>query len=92
MDATQLDGFIHGKRTRFEESESSTKEYAAHMDATDPLARFRNEFLIPSKADLKDPHPEEKPADQQNGTDPNHYYQVELILNTSQILQTRVFT
>lgn len=68
MDSTQLDGFIHGERITFEESKSSSKEYAARLDAQDKLAHFRNEFLIPSKADLKDPHPETKPIDQQNGT------------------------
>ena len=31
----------------------STREYAEHLDEQDPLKHFRNEFLVPSKADLK---------------------------------------
>ncbi|KAH8424514.1 kynureninase [Aspergillus melleus] len=30
-----------------------TKEYAESLDARDPLHHFRNEFIIPSKSDLK---------------------------------------
>lgn len=72
MDATQLGEFVHGKRVTFEESKSSTREYAAHLDSQDKLAHFRSEFLIPSKADLKDPHPEAKSADQRNGSSYSH--------------------
>lgn len=72
MDAAQLNELIHGKRITFEESKSSTKEYAAYLDSQDKLAHFKKEFLIPSKADLKDPHPEAKSADQQNGSSSSH--------------------
>lgn len=68
MDTAQLNGFVHGKRVTFEDSKASTKEYAARLDSQDRLAHYRNEFLIPSKADLKDPHPEAKSADQRNGS------------------------
>lgn len=30
-----------------------TKEYAEALDAQDPLRQFRDEFIIPSKKDLK---------------------------------------
>jgi kynureninase len=30
-----------------------TKEYAESLDAQDPLRKFRDEFIIPSKKDLK---------------------------------------
>jgi hypothetical protein len=30
-----------------------TREYAQEQDLTDPLQRFRQEFEIPTKADLK---------------------------------------
>ena len=30
-----------------------TREYAEELDSTDPLQRFRQEFEIPTKADLK---------------------------------------
>jgi hypothetical protein len=30
-----------------------TREYAKELDLTDPLQRFRREFEIPTKADLK---------------------------------------
>lgn len=72
MDITQLSGFIHGKRITFEESNSNTKEYAAYLDSQDKLAHFKTEFLIPSKADLKDPHPEAKSTDQLNGSFSSH--------------------
>lgn len=68
MDADQLNGFVHGKGITPGEFGPSTKEYAARLDSQDKLSHFRSEFLIPSKADLKDPHPETKPVDQQNGT------------------------
>lgn len=32
---------------------ASTKEYAQALDAQDPLRQFRDEFIIPSKNDLK---------------------------------------
>lgn len=70
MDAKQLKSFVNGHRISFTESKSSNREYAQHLDSTDPLARFRAEFLIPSKADLRDPHPEAKPAAEQNGIPP----------------------
>ncbi len=43
-----------------------SREYAESLDAQDPLSKLRNEFLIPSKADLKRPtlssrDPEESP-------------------------------
>ncbi|KAI5853063.1 pyridoxal phosphate-dependent transferase [Morchella snyderi] len=66
MDSKQLKSFVNGHRISFTESKSSNREYAQHLDSTDPLARFRAEFLIPSKADLRDPHPEAKPATEQN--------------------------
>lgn len=31
---------------------AGTKEYAASLDATDPLKDFRNKFIIPSKANI----------------------------------------
>ena len=30
-----------------------TREYAEALDAQDPLRQFRNEFIIPSRKDLK---------------------------------------
>ena len=44
-----------------------SKEYAQSLDAQDPLRSLRNEFIIPSKADLKRPtllsaDPEEGPS------------------------------
>ncbi|KAG0637445.1 pyridoxal phosphate-dependent transferase [Tuber brumale] len=75
MDSAQLYQFIHGRRIHFDDSRSSTREFARHLDASDPLAGFRKEFLIPSKADLKDPHPETKPMDQCNDpSDPCIYF------------------
>lgn len=68
MNAPQLDEFVHGKRITFQESRSSTKEYAAHLDSQDKLAHFKAQFLTPSKANLKDPQPQIKPIDQQNGS------------------------
>lgn len=32
--------------------EAATRDYAASLDATDPLRGFRDEFIIPSKANL----------------------------------------
>lgn len=32
--------------------EAATQEYAASLDASDPLRGFRDEFIIPSKANL----------------------------------------
>lgn len=32
---------------------ANSKEYAQALDAKDPLRRFREEFIIPSKKDLK---------------------------------------
>jgi kynureninase len=37
------------------------------LDDNDPLTRLRDEFLIPSKADLQEEHPEAKPLSEQNG-------------------------
>jgi hypothetical protein len=34
-------------------SRSCTRDFAASLDAQDPLRHFRDEFIIPSKADLK---------------------------------------
>jgi kynureninase len=31
---------------------AATKEYAASLDAADPLAAFRDKFIIPSKANI----------------------------------------
>lgn len=80
MDAKQLKSFVNGHRISFTESKSSNREYAQHLDSTDPLARFRAEFLIPSKADLRDPHPEAKPAAEQNGI-PSLSYSLSLPLS-----------
>jgi len=33
--------------------EELTREGALELDASDPLATFRKEFIIPTKADLK---------------------------------------
>jgi kynureninase len=70
MDSAQFDCFLNGDRIAFSDSKSTSLQYARHLDSTDTLANFRNEFLIPSKADLKDPHPETKPVDAQNGNIP----------------------
>ena len=54
-------------------AEADSLEHARQLDAVDPLRRFRDEFLIPSKADLVDPHPEAKPLSRQNGNPlPSH--------------------
>lgn len=67
MDAQQLRSFVSGARITFNESKSSTVDYARHLDSTDPLARFRSEFLIPSKSDLQHhPHAESRPPSEQN--------------------------
>lgn len=68
MDSTQFDSFLRGDRISFADSKSTSLEYARSLDAADPLAHFRSEFLIPSKADLKDAHPEANPINEQNGT------------------------
>lgn len=31
---------------------AATKEYAASLDATDPLRGFRDQFIVPSKANI----------------------------------------
>ena len=31
---------------------AASKEYAASLDAADPLASFRDQFIIPSKANI----------------------------------------
>jgi kynureninase len=67
MNSNQLDQFVHGKRITLDESKSSTRDYACHLDSIDPLSGFRKEFLIPSKSDLEDPHPEAKPTEKLNG-------------------------
>lgn len=33
-------------------AEAATQEYAASLDAADPLREFRDKFIIPSKANL----------------------------------------
>ena len=33
--------------------DAHTKEYAERLDSQDPLRQLRNEFIIPTKADLK---------------------------------------
>jgi len=33
-------------------AEAGSKEYAAALDATDPLRELRDQFIIPSKANL----------------------------------------
>lgn len=33
-------------------AEAASKEYAAALDAADPLNKLRDEFIIPSKANL----------------------------------------
>jgi len=33
-------------------ADADTKEYAASLDAADPLRGFRDEFIIPSKANI----------------------------------------
>lgn len=33
-------------------ADADTKEYAASLDAADPLRGFRGEFIIPSKASI----------------------------------------
>ncbi|KAI5815212.1 pyridoxal phosphate-dependent transferase [Pyronema omphalodes] len=48
--------------------------FAREQDSKDPLRKFRNEFCIPSKAELKDPHPEAKSVSEQNDpSDPSIY-------------------
>jgi kynureninase len=36
-----------------DDSRAFTREYAASLDAEDPLRHFRDEFIIPSVKDLK---------------------------------------
>ncbi|KAI4135086.1 MAG: hypothetical protein LQ347_000981 [Umbilicaria vellea] len=36
-----------------EENDAHTKEHAERLDAQDPLTQLRNEFIIPTKSDLK---------------------------------------
>jgi len=67
MDSAQFENFLHGDRINFSDYKSTSLEYSQHLDRIDPLRHFRREFLIPSKADLKDPHPEAKPVSEQNG-------------------------
>jgi kynureninase len=71
MDKSQFFHFLHGDRISFADFKTTTREFAKELDSTDALAHFRNEFLIPSKADLKDPHPEGKPISEQNGSPPS---------------------
>lgn len=91
MDSAQLSDFVHGKRITFDADRSSTREYARHMDSIDPLRESRNEFLIPAKADLKDPHPEAKPLEAQNGILSPHSPRPQLA-HTPQTPRTRVST
>jgi kynureninase len=45
---------VHGKPLNGrDDAHVYTREYAASLDSQDPLHHIRNEFLIPSKADLK---------------------------------------
>ncbi|KAI5782736.1 pyridoxal phosphate-dependent transferase [Geopyxis carbonaria] len=53
MDASQLDSFVHGHRVDLSTEKPATREYAQSLDKKDALAHFRDEFLIPSKADLR---------------------------------------
>jgi len=68
MDSAQFNNFLRGDRISFSNSKSTSLEYAQHLDSIDPLRHFRDEFLVPSKADLKDPHPEWKPISELNGS------------------------
>lgn len=67
MDSSEFTQFLHGDRVPLAPHKSTSLEFAQHLDATDPLAHFRNEYLIPSKSDLQEEHPEEKPLSAQNG-------------------------
>ncbi|KAL7268794.1 Kynureninase (L-kynurenine hydrolase) [Rhizina undulata] len=74
MDSNELSHFVKGDRISFDSSKASTRSFAEYLDLTDTLSKFRSEFLIPSKADLKDAHPESKPLEQQNdSSDPCIY-------------------
>ena len=70
MDSAQFNNFLQGHRISFSDSKSTSLEYAQRLDITDPLRHYRDEFLSPSKADLKDPHPEAKPTSELNGPPP----------------------
>ena len=43
----------HSKSNPVMYIEDRSREYAEELDRKDPLRDFRNEFLIPTKADLK---------------------------------------
>lgn len=68
MDSAEFTQFLHGDRIELAKHKSTSLKFAQHLDSTDPLAHFRDEFLIPSKADLREEHPEQKPLEAQNGT------------------------
>ena len=68
MPSPTFEKLLQSERVKDVNVDRTSLEFAEHLDATDPLRRFRNEFFIPSKADLKDQHPEAKPLEQQNGS------------------------
>lgn len=59
MDISHLQKVMHGMAISYDDNKASTKEYAALLDKQDSLAHFRDEFLIPTKGDLRDPDEEE---------------------------------
>ncbi|KAI9368223.1 pyridoxal phosphate-dependent transferase [Aspergillus egyptiacus] len=46
-----MSNHVNGSKPAFPENAAS-KEYAVSLDAADPLARFRDKFIIPSKANI----------------------------------------
>lgn len=49
-----LRDIMHGPPLPYQDDiRAYTKEYAEALDAQDPLRQFRDEFIIPSKKDLK---------------------------------------
>ncbi|KAL3476956.1 pyridoxal phosphate-dependent transferase [Aspergillus californicus] len=47
-----MSNYVNGLKKPVFPENAASKEYAASLDATDPLARFREKFIIPSKANI----------------------------------------
>ncbi|KAI9867068.1 MAG: Kynureninase (L-kynurenine hydrolase) [Trichoglossum hirsutum] len=68
----QLNEVERGTKIRFEDL---SREYAQKLDREDPLRRFRDEFFIPSKVDLKSKTlPSDFPQSKASNDDPCIYF------------------
>jgi hypothetical protein len=90
MDSAQFNDFLRGDRIIFNSPNSTELEYAQKLDAVDPLRRYRDEFLVPSKSDLKDAHSEKKDLDKQNSFYPPSFHMSKHNLNSVSRSQRRL--